>query len=125
MNLIGATYIHASKLSSHAPDLTEFDFRPRLTSEYTACIAIKHPSQQFFSSSETLPPNLWDFYPTQSHEFRSCLATSSSAMEALGSPFRGPRWAGAMLSKYRKLVYADTGTVIFLTFGSTESKRLT
>ena len=37
MNLIGATYIRASKLSSHAsyadwPDLTEFDFRPRLTS---------------------------------------------------------------------------------------------
>ena len=36
MNLIGATYIRASKLSSHAswvgwPDLTEFDFRPRLT----------------------------------------------------------------------------------------------
>ena len=38
MNLIGATYIHASKLSSHAslvgwPDLTEFDFRPRFISE--------------------------------------------------------------------------------------------
>ena len=37
MNLIGATYICASKISSHAskvgwPDLTEFDFRPRLTS---------------------------------------------------------------------------------------------
>ena len=37
MNLIGATYIRASKLSSHAswvgwPELTEFDFRPRLTS---------------------------------------------------------------------------------------------
>ena len=37
MNLIGATYTRASKLSSHAswvgwPDLTEFDFRPRLTS---------------------------------------------------------------------------------------------
>ena len=40
MNLIGASYIRASKLSSHAPDLTEFDFRPRLTSEYTAWIAI-------------------------------------------------------------------------------------
>ena len=39
MNLIGATYIRASRLSSHAPDLTEFDFRPRLTSEYTAWIA--------------------------------------------------------------------------------------
>ena len=37
MNLIDATYIRASKLSSHAsklgwPDLIEFDFRPRLTS---------------------------------------------------------------------------------------------
>ena len=37
MKEIGATYIRASKLSSHAskvgwPDLTEFDFRPRLTS---------------------------------------------------------------------------------------------
>ena len=37
MNLIGATYIRASKLSSHAswvgwPGLTEFDFRPRLAS---------------------------------------------------------------------------------------------
>ena len=37
MNLIGATYIRASKLSPHAsyvgwPDLTEFDFRPHLTS---------------------------------------------------------------------------------------------
>ena len=39
MNLIGATYIRASKLSSLAslvgwPELT--DFRPRLTSESTA-----------------------------------------------------------------------------------------
>ena len=37
MNLVGATYICASKLSSHASqvgwqDLTEFDFRPRMTS---------------------------------------------------------------------------------------------
>ena len=41
MILNGATYILAFKLSSHAtqvgwPDLTEFDFRPRLTSESTA-----------------------------------------------------------------------------------------
>ena len=41
MNLIGATYIRASKLSSHASyvgwsDLTEFDFRRRLTFESTA-----------------------------------------------------------------------------------------
>ena len=90
MNLIGATYIRASKLSSHAsqvgwPDLTEFDFRPRLTSnllhelQYNVC-------QQYFSSSETLPPNLWDFYPTRSREFGCCLVTSSSAMEALCSP---------------------------------------
>ena len=61
-------------------------------------------SKQYFSSSETFPPNLWDFYPTRSHEFGSCLVTSSSAMEALAL-FCGPRWAGAMLSKYRKLVY--------------------
>ena len=45
MNLIGATYIRVSKLSSDAsqvgwPDLTEFDFRSRLTSESTACNAI-------------------------------------------------------------------------------------
>ena len=45
MYLIGATYIRASILPSHAPyvdwpDLTKFDFRPRLTSEYTAWIAI-------------------------------------------------------------------------------------
>ena len=45
MNLIGATFIRASKLSSHASyvgwqDLTEFDFRPRLTDESTAWIAI-------------------------------------------------------------------------------------
>ena len=37
MNLIGAIYIDAPKLSSHAssvgwPDLNEFDFRPRLNS---------------------------------------------------------------------------------------------
>ena len=37
MNLIDATYMRASKLSSHAslvgwPDLTEVNFRPRLTS---------------------------------------------------------------------------------------------
>ena len=55
MNLIDATYIRASKLSSHAskvgwPDLTEFDFRPRLTSDYTGRIAIQCPSQQYFSS---------------------------------------------------------------------------
>ena len=47
MNLIGTTYIIASKLSSHAPDLTEFAFRPRLTSEYTAWIAIYRPSTIF------------------------------------------------------------------------------
>ena len=45
MNLIGATYIRVSKLSSLAsyvgwPDLAEFDFRLRLTSESTAWIAI-------------------------------------------------------------------------------------
>ena len=44
MNLIGATYIRVSKLSScfigGLPDLTEFDFRPHLTSESTACIEI-------------------------------------------------------------------------------------
>ena len=37
MHLVGATYTRGSKLSSHVskmgwPDLTEFDFRPRLTS---------------------------------------------------------------------------------------------
>ena len=42
--------------------------------------------QQYFSSLETLPQNLWDFYPTRWHELGSCLITSSSAMEALGSP---------------------------------------
>ena len=59
-------------------------------------------------SSETLPPKLWDFYSTRSHEFGSCLVTNSSAMEALGSPSisRAPM-GGAMLSEYRKLVYAD------------------
>ena len=68
-------------------DLTEFDFRSRLTSEFTAWIVIYNvPSQQYFSSLETLPPNLWDFYPTRSHEFGSFLISSSSAMEALGSP---------------------------------------
>ena len=41
--------------------------------------------QQYFSSLETLPQILWEFYPTRSHEFGSCLVTSSSAMEALGS----------------------------------------
>ena len=40
-----------------------------------------------------------------SHEFGSCLVTSSSAMTAY--LFCAPRWAGAMLSKIRKLVYAD------------------
>ena len=39
MNLIGATYIRASKLSSHAskvgwPDPTEFDFRPRFRPDH-------------------------------------------------------------------------------------------
>ena len=81
------------------------DFRPRLTSESTAWIAIKRPSQQYFSSLETLPPNSWDFYPTRSHDFGSCLVTISSALEALGA-HRGPRWAGAMLFENRKLVYA-------------------
>ena len=42
--------------------------------------------QQYFSSLETLPPNLWDFYPTRLHEFGSCLVTCSSAIEVLGSP---------------------------------------
>ena len=37
MNLMGAIFIRASKLSSHVsqvgwPDVTKFDFRPRLTS---------------------------------------------------------------------------------------------
>ena len=39
-----------------------------------------------FERSETLPPNFWDFYPTRSHELGFCFVTSSSAMEALGSP---------------------------------------
>ena len=67
-------------------DLAEFDSRLRLTSESTTWIALSHPRKQYFSSSETLPSNLWGFYPTQSHELGSCLVTSSSAMEALGSP---------------------------------------
>ena len=66
------------------------------------------PSQQYFSSSETLPQNVWDFYPTRSHDFGPCLVSSRSAIEALGSPsISRARRAMAMLSKYRKLVYAD------------------
>ena len=45
MNLIGATYIRAVQIIISTsqvgwPDPTEFDFRPRLTSESTAWIAI-------------------------------------------------------------------------------------
>ena len=48
---------------------------------------------------------MWDFYPTQSHGFGSCLVTSSSAMEALGSPSisQAPMGGG---HAFRKLVYA-------------------
>ena len=86
MHLIGATYIRASKLLSDAsyvgwPDLTEFEFRPRLT--FNTLHELQYNVQV---NNTSLPPNLWDFYPTRSHESGSCLVTSSSAMEALGSP---------------------------------------
>ena len=90
------------------PDLIEFDFRPRLTSTPLHELRNNVASQQYFSSSETMPPNLWDFYLTWSHEFGSCLVTSSSAMEALGKPsISQALMDGAMLSEYRKVVYAD------------------
>ena len=54
MNLIGATYIRASKLPLHAsqvgwPDLIEFDFRPRLTSNPLHELRY-NVRQQYFSS---------------------------------------------------------------------------
>ena len=66
MNLIGATYIRASKLSSNAslagwPDLPEFDFRPHMTSNPLHELRY---NVQANNSSETLPPNFWDFNPT-------------------------------------------------------------
>ena len=67
LNFIDATYAGASKLSSHAlkvgwPDLTELDYRPHLTSN--PLHKLQYNVQQYFSSSETLLPILWDFYPT-------------------------------------------------------------
>ena len=103
MNLIGATYIRASKLLSQAdwPDLTE------LISDHALLLNPLHELlcnvqvNKYFSSLETLPLNLWDFYPTRSHEFGSCLVTSSSAMEALGSPSisRAPMGGGNAFRK--------------------------
>ena len=52
-----------------------------------------------FSSLETLPPNLWDFYPTRSNEFGSCLVTGSSVMEALGSPSIYVERCGAVVKR--------------------------
>ena len=65
------------------PDLNEFDFRPLW---FLNPLPELRYNVQYFSSLETLPPNLWDFYPTRSHKLGSCLVTSSSAMGALGSP---------------------------------------
>ena len=110
MNLIGATYVRASKLSSHAsyvgwPDLNEFDFRPCLTSNPLHEMDVQVNN---ISVVQRHCLQICETYRTRSHEFGSCLVTSSSAMEALGSS--SISWApmgGGHAFRYRKQVYAD------------------
>ena len=61
------------------------------------------PSQQYFRHEETVPPNLWDFYPPGTHNeliFYLKLLAALSRRRQAAFQFRLLQWAEAVISEY-------------------------